>query len=69
MFDFKLDFSKYVPYQFCPSQVEASALYLQCIAQAPMDIEFWKVRDGIYNIMVMSEADKNKLEGKALNYE
>ena len=69
MFDFKLDFSKYVPYQFCPSQVEASALYLQCIAQAPMDIEFRKVRDGIYNIMVMSEADKNKLEGKALNYE
>ena len=69
MFDFKLDFSKYVPYQYCPNPPEAAALYIQCIAQAPMDIEFRKVRDGIFNISVSNETDKKKLEGKSLVYD
>ena len=69
MYEFKLDFTKSVPYRYCPGPKEAAALYIQCIAQAPMDIEFRKLRPGIFIITVDSEVDKKKLVGKSLSYD
>ena len=69
MFEFKVDFTKSVPHRYCPSAKEAGALYIQCLAQAPMDIEFLEVRTGIFQITVSNEADKKKLEGKKLSYD
>ena len=69
MFDFKLDFTATVPFRHCPDTNQAAALYLQCIANAPQDIEFRKVRPGIFNITVNSENEKSRLEGKKLAYD
>ena len=64
MYDFKLDFTKSVPFRYCPDTREAAALYIQCVANAPMDIEFRKVKPGLFNVSVDKEADKKRLEGK-----
>jgi len=64
MYEFKLDFSKSVPYRYCPSAKEAGALYIQCVANAPMDIEFRQVKTGLFHITVSSEEDKHRLENK-----
>ena len=69
MFDFKIDFSKSVPYRFCPDTQAAAALYIQCVANAPMDIEFRKVRPGIFNITVQNERDKKRLENKIITFD
>ena len=69
MYEFKLDFTKSVPYRYCPSVKKAGALYIQCIAQAPMDIEFRQLRPGIFQITVYKEADKKKLGGKSISYD
>ena len=69
MFEFKLDFTKYVPYRYCLDPKKASQLYLQHVANAPMDIEFREVRTGIFNITVYSERDKKRLEDKKIKYD
>ena len=68
MYEFMLDFTKSVPFRYCPSTQETQALYIQCIAQAPMDIEFRSVKTGIFIITVNSEKDKKRLEGGFLTY-
>ena len=69
MFEFKIDFTKSVPYRHCPDAQEAAALYIQCVANAPMDIEFRQVRTGLFNITVSSEGDKKRLENKFITYD
>ena len=69
MSEFKLDFTKSVPYRYCPDPKKASQLYLQHLANAPMDIEFRKVRTGIFNITVYSERDRKRLEDKKIKYD
>jgi hypothetical protein len=69
LYDFKIDFTKSVPYRFCPDTQEAAALYLQCIANAPMDIEFRKIRPGLFNVAVTNEKDKKRLTNKSLSYD
>ena len=58
MFDFTIDFTKSVPYRYCPDTPEAAALYIQCVANAPMGIEFRKVKAGLFNVSVETEAEK-----------
>ena len=58
MFEFKLDFTKSVPPRYCPNAQEAAALYIQCVANAPMDIEFREIRSGLFNITVNDERAK-----------
>ena len=69
MYEFKVDFTKSVPFRHCPNSQEAAALYIQCVANAPMDIEFRQVKTGIFNITVSSEADKKRLENKFITYD
>jgi hypothetical protein len=69
MFEFKLDFTKSVPPRYCPNAQEAAALYIQHIANAPMDIEFREIRAGLFNITVNSENDKKRLENKSILYD
>jgi hypothetical protein len=69
IYDYKIDFTKSVPYRFCPDTQQAAALYLQCIANAPIDIEFRQVRPGLFNVAVTNERDKKRLANKALTYD
>ncbi len=69
MHEFKVDFTVSTPYRYCPSLKEAKVLYIQCVAQAPMDIEFRELKTGIFLITVYSEADKKKLVGKYLPFD
>jgi len=69
MFEFLLDFTKSVPFRYCPTTQEAQVLYIQCIAQAPMDIEFRPLKTGIFMITVGNEKDKKRLEGQFLTHD
>ena len=69
MFTFKLDFTVSVPFVYCPDARKAGALYIQCIAQAPMNIEFRQISTGIFLITVNNESDKKKLVNKSLSYD
>ena len=44
-------------------------MYLQQLGNPPQDIEFRKIRDGIFQVTVFSETDKKKLEGKCLMHD
>jgi len=44
-------------------------MYLQQLGNPPQDIEFRKIRDGIFQVTVFSETDKKKLEGKFLMHD
>ena len=69
MYEFKIDFTKGLPYRFCPDTHQAATLYLQCVANAPQDIEFRKVKDGLFYISVNKEEDKKKLMNKFLLFD
>ena len=69
MYEFLLDFTKSVPFRYCPTTQEAQVLYIQCVAQAPMDIEFRPLKTGIFMITVDNERDKKKLEGAFLTHD
>ena len=61
MFEFKLDFTKAVPPRYCPNAQEAAALYIQCVANAPMDIKFCELKTALFNITVNDEREKKKI--------
>ena len=69
MYNFHLDFTKSVPQRYCPNRREAGALYIQHVANCPMDIGFREVSKGIFEIKVFSESDKKRLENKFVNFE
>ena len=69
MYEFKVDFTKSVPFRHCPNAQQAAALYIQCVANAPMDIEFREIKSGIFNITVYNEEDKKRLENKFITHD
>lgn len=65
-YEFQLDFTQGVPHRFCPKYKDVAALYVQCLSQPPMDIEFRELKRGIFMIGVYNDQQKEKLQGKSL---